>query len=131
MADTVKFISMRTETNGIGYNGIRLYEDARDLILDKTWMYSGEWSPLQEIPDGHQIVGLRTNKQINEHYLTRLTFLLAEVGTNQLSGEISFDEVEVYPTLEEFKEIMHTGKFQTLTGINYKHNQNWGDLSGI
>ena len=103
MTDTVKFISMRTEPNGIGYNGSRLYEDARDLILDKTWMYSGEWSPLQEIPDGHQIVGLRTNKQINEHYLTRLTFLLAEVGTNKLSGEISFDEVEIYPTLEEFK----------------------------
>ena len=130
-SDTVKFISMRMESNGIGYNGIRLYADTRSLILDKTWMYSGEWTPLQQIPDGHQIVGLRTNNLVNDHYLTRLTFLLAEVETDKLTGEISFDEEEVYPTLDQFKEIVLTGKFHTLSGLNYKHNKDWGDLSGI
>lgn len=48
-----------------------------------------------------------------------------------MTGELSFVEEAVYPTIEQFKMLVLSGKFPLLTGINYKHSENWGDLSAL
>lgn len=49
------------------YEGIRFLGDSGDIvgeiILDEVWDEDpkGQWSEIQQIPNGHQIVGLRAN----------------------------------------------------------------------
>ena len=49
----VRFVSFKT-LNGFWYSGMRLYDDDKEFIVDKTWNpdeYDIEkWTPLQEVP---------------------------------------------------------------------------------
>ena len=52
-AKPIRYISL--QFNGIAYEGLRLLDSEMNYILDLTWHLSpkGEWSELQEIPEGH------------------------------------------------------------------------------
>ena len=58
---TVCYISWRF--NGVAYEGLRLYDESNSYVLNLTWHKAptGEWSKLQEIPVGQQIIGLKCN----------------------------------------------------------------------
>ena len=58
---TIRYISLRF--NDVAYEGLRLYDESKDFILDLTWHLSpkGEWSELEKIPEGQQIIGMRCN----------------------------------------------------------------------
>ena len=60
------------------FEGIRLYDEDMDLIVDKIWHDSpfGIWSEVQEIPKGQHIIGVKVNT-IENDLITDLTFILS------------------------------------------------------
>lgn len=67
------------------FEGLRLLDENKDPIVDRVWSDSsfGEWSELQEIPEGLHIIGLKANLVEND-FITDLTFLLSPRLPDQL-----------------------------------------------
>ena len=45
----IRYVSMRTKWK-YPYTGLRLYDESENIIVDKSWVGEGDWSPLQMVP---------------------------------------------------------------------------------
>ena len=60
----IAYLSMRIDS-GVKFDGIRLYDEAMNYIVDVTWNSwpspTSKWSDLYAIPEGQQIIGVSCN----------------------------------------------------------------------
>ena len=86
--------------SGRYYHGIRLSDAKNKIIAENIWYDEdwGEWTPLQEVPEGEQIIGLVCDSA-SSNELLHLTFLLGRKGKAEVSGEMYFPPIFIYPTL--------------------------------
>ena len=61
---TIKYASMQISGSD-NFQGIRLYDEEMELIVDEDWRYwgTGSWSELVEIPADRQIIGFNANTE--------------------------------------------------------------------
>ena len=87
--------------NGIFYNGLRFYDDTKNIMYYFDWVKqeNEEWTPLQQIPEGSRIFGLKADTKSQPLYFTGLIFLLAgrnDRGQTEFTGELRFPPVKVF-----------------------------------
>ena len=111
------------------YTGLRLYDQKEFAFVDLSWNDEGEWTKLQEIPLGQQIIGFRCDTESSDTYLLNLSFLLGVAGRKYGSGELRFPPMDLFPSFEEFKPLLFVDTYPLLNKINYKQRTN--RLSGI
>ena len=69
---------------GKWFRGIRLYDGDGNLIVDESWLEDGlqndeQWTPLQEIPDGKQVIGVQVDNSNSISNILALSFVLGPI----------------------------------------------------
>ena len=85
--DTTKkiaYVALRMQDMKI--DGIQLYDESLNYILDYTWSQNpngGKWTDIRHIPDDHQIIGLKCNASEQEwdHALTTFSLITGPIIT--------------------------------------------------
>ena len=114
---------------GLYYNGIRFFDKKQSLMNEYLWKddNSGLWSPFQSIRSDERIIGLQFNNE--QGIVTHLSLLLGKVNEPTISREIRFPQMEIYPTLNQYKQFVSNSAFSQLDQINFKESN--GQLTGI
>ena len=96
----IRLVSMKVDS-GRYYHGIRFSDFENKVIAEAIW-YEGDWSEwtsLQEVPADQQIIGMIADSESSSELLN-LSFLLGKTGRAEVSGEMHFPPMSVYPTLD-------------------------------
>ena len=115
----IRYVSMRIK-NKYPYTGLRLYDQANNIIVDESWEDVGEWTELREIPLGQHIIGFICDTDSSSFYLLNMSFILGVKGRKYTSGELRFPEMETFPTFEEFKPLLFEDSIPKMFKLNYK-----------
>ena len=91
----IKYASMRASWS---YSGLRFYDRTNSLISEIIWYDEGEWTALQEVPEGQHIVGLKCDYESVDYVIQHISFMLGKQDEQILTGELRFPEYAVYPT---------------------------------
>ena len=74
----IRYVSMYM-TNGNLYCGLRFLDAQQEYIVNETWLdmvESSYWTPLYEMPEGQQIIGIYANTFNDSDYIAFLSFVL-------------------------------------------------------
>ena len=80
---------------GFAYNGIRMYDNNKDVIADETWysQLTDRWTELQEIPQRSHIIGLKCDTVSREDFVINLSFILGSIDQPEITGYLRFPQV--------------------------------------
>ena len=109
----IAYVSMRIHAawDGNLYTGLRLYDPDEASIVDVTFYSDGDWYPLQEIPVGMLIIGLKCDSSSSSSYLLGLSLLLGYTGRAEVAAELFFPAMYSYPSYEQFAPLYAQGPF--------------------
>ena len=96
---------------GLYYDGIRFFDKDQSLMNEYVWKddNNGEWSPFQSIRSDERIIGLQFNNE--QSVVTHLSLLLGKINEPTISREIRFPQMDIYPTLNQYKQFVSNAAF--------------------